>query len=503
MALHKYTDKQILSLWEDFADNIRSSTTVDTSETIAAKAKRIKHLEANVEEWFVWYFPKFAYATPAKFHTDSTKRIINNPEWYEVRNWSRELAKSTRTMMEVLYLTLTGRKRFVLLISNSIDNAERLLMPYKANLEFNQRIINDYGVQEKPGAWESKEFSTRKKAMFRAVGAGQSPRGAKNDEARPDVLLFDDIDTDEECRNTDSIVKKWKWIEDAAIGTRSISTPTLILFCGNIIAKDCCVVRAAAFADKVSIVNIRDENGISSWASKNTEAHIDRVLSQKSYASQQKEYYNNPIDEGTVFKELNYKKLQPLKDYKILVFYTDPSYKSSKKNDYKASHLIGKYKDEVHVLKSYTAQTTTSAMIDWMYDIDKLVAGAVPVYYIIEWPTIDDTLKLEITAGAVRHNGKIIPLKADERAKPDKFTRIESLLEPLNRRQKLWFNIHEKTNPHMLKTQEQFLALAPGSRAHDDSPDAVEGGTYWLNNKTNPASQAISTGKNKNTKRFY
>jgi hypothetical protein len=503
MAAHKYTDKQILSLWEDFAENIRSSTTVDTSETIAAKAARIKHLEANVEEWFVYYFPKFAYAKPAKFHIDSTRRILDNPEWYEVRNWSRELAKSTRTMMEVLYLTLTGKKRFVLLVSNSMDNAERLLMPYRANLEFNQRIIADYGIQEKPGAWQAHEFTTRKKAMFRAVGAGQSPRGAKNDEVRPDVLLFDDLDTDEMCRNTNTISNNWKWIEEAAIGTRSISNPTLILFCGNIIAKDCCVVRAAQFADYRSIVNIRDANGISSWPQKNTEAHIDRVLKQKSYAAGQKEYFNNPIDEGTVFKELNYKKLQPLRDYKMLVFYTDPSYKSSKKNDFKASHLIGKYKDEVHVLKSYCAQTTTSEMIDWMYEIDTLVGGVVPVYYIIEWPTIDDTLNLEITEGAKRHNGKIIPLKADDRAKPDKFTRIESLLEPLNRRQKLWFNINEKTNPHMIKTQEQFLALAPGSRAHDDSPDAVEGGTYWINNRTNPASKQISIGTNSHNSKRY
>jgi hypothetical protein len=503
MAFKQYTDKQVFALWEEFADSIRSSTTINKFEAPGDRKTRIAYLEANPEEWFVYYFPKFAYAAPAKFHKQATARIINNPEWYEVRNWSRELAKSTRTMMEVMYLTLTGKKRFVVLVSNSIDNAERLLMPYKANLEFNPRIMQDYGMQERPGSWGSAVFTTRKKVMFRAVGAGQSPRGAKNDEVRPDVLLFDDIDTDEECRNTNSIINKWKWIEEAAIGTRSISAPTLIIFCGNIIAKDCCVVRAAKYADHTSIVNIRDDNGKSTWA-KNTEAHIDRVLSQKSYAATQKEYFNNPIDEGSVFKELNYKQLRPLKDYRILVMYTDPSYKSGKKNDYKASHLVGQIGDEFHVLKSWCEQTTTSTMIDWQYEADKLVANKVPIYFIIEWPSIDDALKLELADATTRHGGRIIPLKADERTKLEKFSRIESLLEPLNRRQKLWFNINEKNNPHTMRTQDQFLALAPGSRAHDDSPDAVEGAVFYLNNKNKMANHAnITIGRKQvNPKRY-
>ena len=267
MGFQKYTDKQIDELWQEYAENIRSSTSVDLKETPQEKKKRITKLEAEPEEWFKYYFPKFAYAPAAPFHKKATKRVLNNPEWYEVRNWSRELAKSTRTMMEVFYLTLTGKKRFVMMISNSYDNAVRLLMPYKANLEFNSRIINDYGMQQRSGQWEDGEFGTRKKVLFRAVGAGQSPRGAKNDEVRPDIILFDDTDTDEECRNTDSITKKWKWIEEAAIGTRSISQPTLILFCGNIIAKDCCVVRAAAFADHTDIVNIRTDAGVSTWPS--------------------------------------------------------------------------------------------------------------------------------------------------------------------------------------------------------------------------------------------
>ena len=45
--------------------------------------------------------------------------------------------------------------------------------------------------------------------------------------------------------------------------------------CGNIIAKDCCVVRAGEMADSWDIVNIRDKNGFSTWPEKNSEEDIE------------------------------------------------------------------------------------------------------------------------------------------------------------------------------------------------------------------------------------
>ncbi len=475
------TDKKYVDEWVEFELNIRSSTAVDVIETLQEQQARINKLEQNTEDWFKYYFPKYTFAEPAHFHIEATKRVIENPEWYEVRMWSRELAKSTRTMMELLYLCLTGRKKYVLLVSNSLDNAARLLLPYKANLEFNQRIINDYGLQEKTGYWQSSEFITQKNISFRALGAGQSPRGTRSEEVRPDVLLFDDLDTDQDCRNPEMIKKTWKWVEEAAIGTRSISNPTLIIFCGNRIATDCCVQRATHFADHVDEINIRDAYGRSSWPEKNNEVDIDRVLSQKSYSSAQKEYFNNPITEGSVFKEMAYKGCPPLDQYTLLVCYTDPSFKSTKKNDYKATVLVGKWRDEYHVIKAYVEQTTTARMIEWHYDIMNYLNRRY-CYFFMEQVFMQDVLLKEFyDAGKLR--GRTIPISGDKRQKPDKFMRIESLLEPLNRNGKLYFNANEKDNPHMQRLEEQFIALAPGSRAHDDGPDAVEGAIWNINNK--------------------
>lgn len=499
----KTADKKALFDWDEFVINMNRMSPVDLSETPDDKRKRIAKLEADDEEWFKYYFEAYYTSEPAPFHKKSTKRIMQNAEWYEVRAWSRELSKSGRTMMEVLKLILTGKKKNVVLTSSSYDNAVRLLKPYKSLLEKNDRIINDYGIQESYGSWAEGEFITRKGVAFRAIGAGQSPRGTRNDAVRPDVLLIDDFDTDEDCRNPDTVDKKWDWLERAFYATRSISTPLLVIFCGNIIAEHCCIKKAIDMADAFDIINIRDKNGKSTWPNKNTEEMIDRVLSKISYISAQGEYFNNPITQGKVFPKIHFRKLRPLREYKFLVAYTDPSYKSGKKNDYKATALLGKWKDEYHVLRMFVGQTTTAAMLDWQYEIIDWVGGKVPVYFVIEWPSIDDTLKMEIEAANKRHN-VTLPLISDPRVKPDKFFRIESKLEPLNRNEKLLFNIDYKDSDHMKVTEDLFKALSPTSRAHDDPPDAVEGAAVFADSKTMSDPNKIETMKKyrTNSKRY-
>jgi hypothetical protein len=489
-------DKQKLLSWQEYTDNVRASTPVDLAENPKSKRERIARLEEDPEAWFEYYFPKYAFSKPTAWHKAATHRVIKNPEWYEVRMWSRECAKSTRTMMEVLYITLVGhpappsaaktpakriRKRNVLLISNSLENAVRLLLPYKANLESNTRLINDYGKQEGIGNWGESEFITKSGIAFRAIGAGQSPRGSRNEEIRPDVILFDDLDTDEDCRNPEIIKKRWKWIEEAAMATRSISRATTIIFCGNRIALDCCVVRACSFADHVDTINIRDENGKSTWPEKNSEEHIDRVLSKLSSFAIQKEYYNNPLSEGTVFKVMAYKPAQPIREYSHLVCYTDPSYKNTEKSDTKATVLVGKWKDEFHVIKAFCAQATIAQMVDWHYQVMDIV-GEATCYYYMEEVFMQDLFYAEFNKESIKR-GRTVPITGDQRAKPEKFSRIEAMLEPLVRNGKFYLNEAEKNNPHMKTLEEQFISFAPGSRAHDDAPDACEGAVWEINNK--------------------
>lgn len=483
----KATDKEYLEHWERYRQSFRDATPVDLNETTPQRMKRVARLEADPEEWFKYYFPNYCTAPAAGFHKTATRRLLSNPEWFEVRAWSRELAKSARSMMECIYLALTGKVKNVLMVSNSLDNAVNLLLPFKSCFEANQRITQDYGRQEDIGHWQAEKFTCRCGCSFRAIGWGQSPRGTRNNEKRPDFILIDDFDTDEECRNEDTMKNKINWLEQALIPTRSISNPTRILVNGNVIHDNCAVKYVGEnIADKFDIVNIRDKDGRSSWPEKNTEADIDRVLSVISYESAQKEYFNNPMDGGDTFRTLTDGKVPPLGRCAVVI-YADPatSNKDVSSGSYKAVGVIALHERTYHIAKVRLDTMSTAHFVGALFDLYQWATDrkAEDVKVFIENNSLQNPFFEQVIMPAIRAEGDarhvLLPVIPDTRDKKDKYTRIEGLLEPLNRAGLLSFNTAESDNPDMKRLKAQFKGFSRKQRRMD-GPDMVEGGVYLL-----------------------
>ena len=485
----KGQDKQALKEWTAYLEDIKSSTSVDTSLSYADIQIHKAKLERDPIEWMRYFFPKYASSPFAPFHRRAIKRIVEHDEWFEVLSWSRGLAKSTVTMMLVLYLTLTGRKKNVILTSNSKDNAVRLLDPYRANLEANGRIQAYYGDQQSLGSWKEDEFITKGGVAFRALGAGQSPRGSRNEAIRPDCFLVDDFDTDEDCRNIDIINKRWEWWERALYPARDTAKPTLTIFCGNIIAKACCVVRAAKMANHHDIVNIRDKDGHSTWPEKNTEEAIDLALSKISAKAQQGEYFNNPISEGQIFKNYTFGKVPPLSKFKFLVCYGDPApgENKSKNSSTKSVFLCGKLNGILYVIKGYLDRGLNTEFIDWYFDLNRFVEGNTAVFNYIENNKLQDPFFLQVFKPILvkrrQELGESLYITPDEKRKTEKATRIEANLEPLDRNGLLVFNEKEKDNPHMSRLVEQFKLFTMQLKYPADGPDCIEGALRIINDK--------------------
>ncbi|MGL5682644.1 MAG: hypothetical protein ACRDDZ_06240 [Marinifilaceae bacterium] len=485
----KQIDRDALRDWEEFKQNIAKATTVDTSMTVSEREKHKKYLESHPIEWIIFFFPDYAKYEFAPFHIKAIKRIIAHDEWFEVLSWSRELAKSTVVMFIVLFLVLTGKKRNIILTSNSLTNAIKLLAPYRAILEANGRIKAYYGEQKSMGAWAEEQFKTKQGASFTALGAGQSPRGARSEFIRPDILLIDDFDTDEDTKNQDTIIKRWEWWENALYPTRSVSEPTLVVFCGNIIAKDCCVVRAGEMADHWDIVNIRDKAGKSTWPQKNTEESIDRTLSKISTKAAQGEYFNNPVSEGEIFKDITFGKIPPLKKFKFLVVYGDPApgENKSKNSSTKSAWLLGLMGQKLYVIKGFLDRGLNADFIQWYVSLDEFVGNQTTIYNYMENNKLQDPFFQQVfkpLVKKVREEQNIsLNINEDTAKKTDKATRIEANLEPLNREGNLIFNEDEKDNPHMQRLVDQFKLFTLRLKFPADGPDCVEGGYRILKNK--------------------
>ncbi len=496
VVLANKTNKQAIQDWEDFLSSVRNSTPIDINEDDKDKAVRIRKLEADFEEWVKYYFPKYCFAESASFQRKSSQRIFKaTGMFYQRRAWARGLSKSTRRMFEVLYLKFAKKLRVnCLLVSKSADNAERLLDSYMGNLEANQRLINDYGYQERAGKWRHGEFTTRDNSTFRAVGADQNPRGAKNEELRINVLIFDDVDDDEVCRNEDRLNQRWLWIEQAVIPTVDISKMYYIFFDNNIIAEDSVAVRAAKYATDVELVNIRDADGGSSWPEKNSDENIKAIENSISYESFQKEYCNNPMEQGRTFPEMQYGECPPLKKLLFALVYADPSTsnkdrplaKSKAQNSCKAVAVLGYLDNKFYLYKCWVDITTNSTFIDWLYAARNFVGNATQLYTFIENNTLQDPfyeqVLLPLIFDKAKDNGGALMITPDTTDKPAKWFRIEGTMEPLNRLGLFILNKNEKENAHMKRMEKQFTSAGPNSRTLD-GPDAVQGGVKIIQNK--------------------
>lgn len=494
--LSQQNKKEISAQLEEFnrlCETIMEQTYIpkDTNET--EKTARVNRLLNDYSAFVEYYFPHYASTKPAKFHKEAAKRVLKSPRYRGAEVWARGHAKSISFNVFIpMWLKAKKELKTMVLVGKSEDNAQEQLSDLQAEFTSNQRYNNDFGEQYKIGDWQEGRFTTADGCAFYARGRGQSPRGLRKRQNRPDYIICDDIDDDELCENPKRVRKLVKWILEALFPTMDAGRGRFIIV-GNLISKNSAMAAMMQNqAVSVSVVNARDKEGNPTWAEKYSKAELDEVERFQGYSSFQKEYMNNPIVEGTVFKNdwIRYKPILPLKAYDTIVAYCDPSFKGTTKNDYKAIALVGKTGKEYHLLKAFVRQCSITEMVRWYYELWDWVRekGGIASYY-MEAIFVQDLIFEDF-----QKEGNIIgvqlPLRPDMRAKPDKFLRIESI-SPYFEREEYFINVAQKDDPDMRRAIEQLLSIEKGSSTADDFPDALEGATFIAQQQTraNPANK--------------
>lgn len=493
--------KQALELWKERCKTVQQMTdTADLKpETPAKRDKRIEKLRKSYHLFCEYYFPHFQQLRDkttgkiiktvhnAPFHNEAARKVISTPNLKAVFKWPRGHAKSTHFDIFMPLWLMFQKQRLInvmVVVGKSEESARTLLADIQAELEFNQRIIADYGQQKSVGNWQEGEFVTLSGVAFFARGRGQSPRGLRYKEARPDYIVIDDLDDDELCRNEKRVRELTDWVKEALFGALDVGRGRFIMV-GNLIAKNSVLQNIINTPGVyVSEVKAVDNNGCPTWADKWTKDEALQAQQFMGYRAWQKEMMHNPINEGTIFRHdwIKYKKLPKLDKYDELVCYTDPSFKSTNTNDYKASRLWGKIGTELHLIDCYVRQDTVSGMVRWLYDLYERTREQAAVRFYMEANFMQDIILDEFhTEGLTR--GYQLPIMPDKRKKPDKIQRIEAI-SPLWERGVIFYNINMKDSPDMIAGIEQTLAIERGSRVHDDAPDADEGAIYILQKYT-------------------
>lgn len=123
--------------------------------------------------------------------------------------WPRGGAKSTSVEMACAAVGARGTRKYILYVSGKQTQADDHVMNVAGLLEsrtiaerypsLGERLVGKYGASR---GWARNRLRTSAGLTIDALGLDVAARGAKLDEARPDLIVFDDVDDTEDSVDT-------------------------------------------------------------------------------------------------------------------------------------------------------------------------------------------------------------------------------------------------------------------------------------------------------------
>jgi len=187
------------------------------------------------------YFPEYANLPPCQFHHDQyneMKRIEESGGGETVIIAApREAAKSTS--WNTIYSSnnaLYAKKHYIVLVSDSSAQAEDDLKQVKTALEENEYILEDFGKLRGQSTWKTDAILLKNDVLMVAKGSGKKIRGIKHKQYRPDLIILDDIENDENVRSPDQRKYLMNWFNKVVMLAGSKHTDVVVI--GTILHND-------------------------------------------------------------------------------------------------------------------------------------------------------------------------------------------------------------------------------------------------------------------------
>ena len=287
-------------------------------------------IEKFLEKWLTSKVPRFhkdIYALLPK----NKRLVIAAP---------RGFAKSTIiSRFYPLWLAIFGKAKDICLISASETLAIGFLRDIKREIESNQMIQDMFG-DLRTEKWTENLIILKTGTTIRARGAGGQIRGF-----RPDVIICDDIETDESVESEEQRKKLKDWLFKACINTLMPDGQFIII--GTIIhplsvLSDLLVMPNGWHKEKYqAYVNGVQEPGHELWGEL---WNHDRLQIRKKEIGSwafSAEYLNNPVSNETApVQEKHIRYWEELPKQYSCVIAVDPAYSDDETADYKVAAVV-------------------------------------------------------------------------------------------------------------------------------------------------------------------
>ncbi len=421
-------------------------------------------------------------------------------------------AKSTIvSQLFSLYCLVTQKKRYVLIVMDSIDQAYPMLEAIKVELEFNQRLRIDFPESTGQGrVWQAGTIITSANQKVQVAGSGKKLRGLRHGAYRPDLVVLDDIENDEQVRSPEQRNKLHDWLKKTVLPLGSADGKLDIIYIGTILHYDSVLNRtlsskawltakfkalikmpddmslwdkwedfylnegeAVADAFYYANKNAMDAGAIVSWAARPILV-LMKIRARDGHSTFDSEYQNDPVsgDDAIFANSIQYWTELPAN----LIYFgaLDPSLGKAGASRDPSAILVGGYHRETGKLYVIEAQVKKRLPDLIIEDVIRLHKQYNCQRWFVETVQFQEFLKDELVKRSAQR-GSPVPATA---IKPntDKMLRIESLQPHI-------------ANGLILLHSSQATLIAQlrhfPKADHDDGPDALE--MLWKNAVSNSA----------------
>lgn len=224
------------------------------AEARAARREKALDPQTGFRFFAETYFPHYVKRAPSRLHLhlyDDLPRMLTTDAGPD-RKGHRKLkiaprgaAKSTLvSQIFVLWCVVIEAKHFVIIGMDTYDQAALMVEAIKVELESNPRLAQDFPEIAGAGRrWREGEIVTRNSIMILGAGARQKLRGRRFGPHRPDLVILDDIENDENVLSPEYRSKLEAWVERTVLklGPPDGSMDALIV--GTLLHHDSVLVR--------------------------------------------------------------------------------------------------------------------------------------------------------------------------------------------------------------------------------------------------------------------
>jgi len=191
--------------------------------------------EKSVRAFAEIYFSHYLDQPMCGFHEDLYQILSDTTEKRDRRiaiAAPRNSAKSS--IVSTIYPVWSicyGKEKFLVLLSDTKSKSVEFLSHIKMEFETNEKLISDFpeicGV--KPKRWINDEIVMANGVKVIALGSGQKIRGRRSKQARPSLIILDDVENEGNTLTVEARSKLFNWLTKAVLKAGTQGTNAIVI----------------------------------------------------------------------------------------------------------------------------------------------------------------------------------------------------------------------------------------------------------------------------------